>query len=348
MTTKDTNKDGTRTDALSGPAVSFGYETNSSAQQDAGTNLAYHVSSPELILPGLKAIQSPITSRSGNLERTGHRITGACTFYIPSLSYIKSLPEFSETTQFDELETYDKLLDMERIIIGDRDSASGYTFDSSTSSSTMSVNASSTNNKRLTVKNTLGESASASTGFHPSAHEIDRFQFRIKRSAAAGTSTAYINIIKLVPVVNNYNTNMQWEPTSGNGAPLPTSEEYVTIDVPFNVKVGSTTLIYIGGTGYEYTLNYEYPSSSENQETIREITGYRNSNSDEAYLSNMLIGVQNTGDTTVTVTIDDKNSILYKEAEWRVESIKDYRDEYMEVKAVRVRGDRASRRRAYG
>ena len=141
---------------------------------------------------------------------------------------------------------------------------------------------------------------------------------------------------------------MQWEPTSGNGAPLPTSEEYVTIDVPFNVKVGSTTLIYIGGTGYEYTLNYEYPSSSENQETIREITGYRNSNSDEAYLSNMLIGVQNTGDTTVTVTIDDKNSILYKEAEWRVESIKDYRDEYMEVKAVRVRGDRASRRRAYG
>jgi len=31
-----------------------------------------------------------------------------------------------------------------------------------------------------------------------------------------------------------------------------------------------------------------------------------------------------------------------------VDGIKDYRDELMEVKAVRVRGDRTSRRRAYG
>ena len=30
------------------------------------------------------------------------------------------------------------------------------------------------------------------------------------------------------------------------------------------------------------------------------------------------------------------------------ESIKDYRDEYMQISAVRIRGDRASRRRAYG
>ncbi len=29
-------------------------------------------------------------------------------------------------------------------------------------------------------------------------------------------------------------------------------------------------------------------------------------------------------------------------------AIKDYRDEYMEIGAVRVRGDRGSRRRAYG
>ena len=52
MTTKDTNKDGTRSESLSGPAVNFGYETNSSAAQTAGTNAAYHTNSPELILPG--------------------------------------------------------------------------------------------------------------------------------------------------------------------------------------------------------------------------------------------------------------------------------------------------------
>jgi predicted TIM-barrel fold metal-dependent hydrolase len=39
---------------------------------------------------------------------------------------------------------------------------------------------------------------------------------------------------------------------------------------------------------------------------------------------------------------------FYKAAEWRIESIKDYRDEYMQIAAVRVRGERSSRRRTYG
>ena len=46
--------------------------------------------------------------------------------------------------------------------------------------------------------------------------------------------------------------------------------------------------------------------------------------------------------------VELKDIYLYKDAEWRIESIKDYRDEYMQISAVRVRGDRASRRRAYG
>ena len=49
-----------------------------------------------------------------------------------------------------------------------------------------------------------------------------------------------------------------------------------------------------------------------------------------------------------SASVELKDIYLYKEAEWRVEGIKDYRDELMEVKAVRVRGDRTSRRRAYG
>ena len=97
-------------------AVNFGDEEISFASQSVSTNTAYHVNTPELIFHGLKAIQSPITSRSGKLERTGHRISGECTFYMPSLGYIRALDNFSETTQFDEIETYDKLIDMERII----------------------------------------------------------------------------------------------------------------------------------------------------------------------------------------------------------------------------------------
>jgi hypothetical protein len=49
-----------------------------------------------------------------------------------------------------------------------------------------------------------------------------------------------------------------------------------------------------------------------------------------------------------SAAMEIKDVYLYKEAEWRIDSIKDYRDEYMQIGAVRVRGERASRRRAYG
>ena len=59
-------------------------------------------------------------------------------------------------------------------------------------------------------------------------------------------------------------------------------------------------------------------------------------------LSSLIISLQS------SASVELKDIYLYKEAEWRIESIKDYRDEYMKISAVRVRGDRASRRRAYG
>ena len=52
--------------------------------------------------------------------------------------------------------------------------------------------------------------------------------------------------------------------------------------------------------------------------------------------------------TTSSGLVELKDIYLYKEAEWRIESIKDYRDEYIEIGAVRLRGDRGSRRRTYG
>ena len=52
--------------------------------------------------------------------------------------------------------------------------------------------------------------------------------------------------------------------------------------------------------------------------------------------------------TTAGTVIFVRNLELYKAAEWRIDSVKEYRDNYQEIKAVRVRGDRMSRRRAYG
>ena len=277
--------------ALSGPAVNFGYEDNSSAAQSAGTNTAYHVNSPELILPGLKAVQTPIISRSGELERTGHRITGSCTFYMPSLSYIRSLDNFSETTQFDELETYDKLLDVERIIQNP-------------------------SNVSATQQTTVFTFADETAGY-----EVDRIQFKIKTS---GT----LDYMTLVGNENSSTTSLKWD-----GTLALSSSEFTIIDIPVrDIAVGDTTTIYKDGTGTTFT--------AATNNTILDVDKLYGSSTHE--LTRFVI------ELTASAAVEIKDVYLYKSAEWRVETIKDFRDEYMEVGAVRVRGDRTSRRRAYG
>ena len=277
--------------ALSGPAVNFGYEGSSSAAQSAGTNTAYHINSPELVLPGLKAVQTPIISRSGELERTGHRITGSCTFYMPSLSYIRSLDNFSETTQFDELETYDKLLDVERIIQNP-------------------------SNVSATQQTTVFTFADETAGY-----EIDRIQFKIKTS---GT----LDYMTLVGNQNSSTTSLKWD-----GTLALSSSAFTTIDVPVrDIAVGDTTTIYKDGTGTTFT--------AATNNTILDVDKLYGSSTHE--LTRFVI------ELTASAAVEIKDVYLYKSAEWRVETIKDFRDEYMEVGAVRVRGDRTSRRRAYG
>ena len=293
MTTKadSTSGRGSGTTSLSGPAVSFGYEESSSAAQSAGTNASYHTSSPELILPGLNAIQSPIMSRSGKLERTGHRISGECTFYLPSLTYIRALDNFSETTQFDEIETYDKLIDMERIIQNP-------------------------SNVSATQQTTTISFADTSPGY-----EVDRIQFKIKTS---GT----LDFITLAGNEGGSARSLKWD-----GTLALSSSAFTTIDVPVrDIAVGDTTTIYKDGTGTTFT--------AATNDTILDVDKLYGAST---YDLTTLV-VQLTGSASVEL----KDIYLYKEAEWRVDGIKDYRDELMEVKAVRVRGDRTSRRRAYG
>jgi len=277
--------------ALSGPAVNFGYEDNSSAAQSAGTNTAYHVNSPELILPGLKAVQTPIISRSGELERTGHRITGSCTFYMPSLSYIKSLDNFSETTQFDELETYDKLLDVERIIQNPDDVA------------------------ETTQQTTTFTFSDATAGY-----EVDRVQFKIK---TGGT----LDYVQLSGNIGGSAATLKWD-----GSLALSSTEFVTVDLPVrNIAASDTTSVYKDGTASTFTAAL---TGSFDIDKL-----YGDSTNE---LSSLIVQLSSSS------TVELKEIYLYKSAEWRVETIKDFRDEYMEVGAVRVRGDRTSRRRAYG
>jgi hypothetical protein len=286
---------------LEGPAVSFGYEKTSSDAATAGTDTAYHASSPEIVLPGLTMLQSPIVSRRGRLERLGHRISGACKFYAPSLDYIKALPNFTDTIAFSELESYDKLYDIERII----QKVASLSFDNGTS---------------FTLK-TFDDSAAG--------YEVDRLQFKIKTSGTLTGITLNGN--------DGGNRSLKW-----GGSLALSSTDYITIDVPLrDIKVNGqaghtgasdTTSIYKDGARTVFT------ASTDN--TILDLDKLYGDSTNE--LSSLIISLQS------SASVELRDIYLYKEAEWRVESIKDYRDEYMQLAAVRVRGDRASRRRAYG
>ena len=201
-----------------GPAVNFGYEksTNTTVASDASEEV-YHVITPELVLPGLKAVQTPIVSRSGELERTGHRITGSCTFYMPSLSYIKSLDNFSETTQFDELETYDKLLDIERILQNPSDVSA-------------------------TQQTTVFTFADETSGY-----EADRIQFKIKTS---GT----LDYMTLVGNQNSSTTSLKWDGTLALSSSVFTTIDIPIRDIAVGDTTTIYTYTFINPLNGEWIL----------------------------------------------------------------------------------------------
>ena len=287
-----------RTTQMSGPPVTFGYESTDSTQTLAANvdgyiskDTVYYVDSPEIMLPGLKAYQSPIVSRVGKLERTGHRITGACTFHIPPLSIIKALDNFTDCKAFSEIETYDTFFDIERSIIRPTDTG------------------------EVTQQTTTFTMSSNQPGY-----EIDRLQFKIK-------TVGVLDYVLLTGLQNNVSTTLKWD-----GNLTLSSSDFITVDLPISkISATDTTSIYKDGTRSEYT------AAITGNFDIDKMFG-----DSENKLQTVIVQL------TASVAVDIKDIYLYKACEWSVENIKDYRDEYMAIGAVRVRGDRTSRRRAYG
>jgi hypothetical protein len=321
MTTKDINKDGTRTDALAGPAVSFGYETSENTTVTASTDRAYHVDSPEIVIPGLTMLQSPILSRSGTLERGGFRVTGGCTFYAPSLDYIKALDNFKNAVAFAELESYDKLIDIERILLTPADID-------------------------ITVDGNIQTVATFSDA--TSGYEIDRLQFKAEIQNSSDSNYENLSSIRIGGNISGSDAYLQWAPlpiaqggNDNDGVKVRTTagnNEYnlnaMVVDLPIKgVEAGDTTTIWENGTGFIYS------ASITNNFDIDKLIG--DSNNELGYIK-IALGTPFDDDCKIS------NIKLYKQAEWRIEAIKDYRDEYMQISAARVRGSRASRRRAYG
>jgi hypothetical protein len=110
--------------------------------------------------------------------------------------------------------------------------------------------------------------------------------------------------------------------------------KYHIIDLPLSGVDASDKAYYIyvpssGATGIR-TATATIGSSFD----IKDIDGETNT------LTNVVITSNDTGMTT-------KDLRLYKAGEWRIESIKEYRDEYMELGCTKIRGEKGSYRRAF-
>ena len=290
-------KDDASAAELSGPPVNFGYESSSTADatftktQDSGTVTHRYTSTPELTIGGLKVLQTPVISRSGILERTGHRITGECQFYTPSLATIKQLDNFAETSQFDEFEAYDKFIDIERAVYTPSD-------------------ISSTGNQTIFI--------SEGSTYNP-GYEVDRIRFKIK-------TADNLESITLNGQEDGSGVALRWEAID-----TCTPTDWLLIDLPIrDITANDTKEVYQNGTGLTFTAD---PVTLD----VDKLSGDSSN-----YLSYLQIA------TSSSNLIELKDINIYKSAEWSLETIKDYRDEYMQISAVRVRGERASRRRAYG
>lgn len=361
--------------------------TDTANDKDAHANdEQWYQSTPALSLTGLKAVQNPIVSRGGTSERGGFRTTGECIFYMPSLSYIQQLPNFKNVRQFTDIEVYDKFIDQEHIIIGgdyteDTQNAPYYGISEFDPIAHLTAHNRETN-QRLYFYNNDGVK-SGTAPFYMAGHDIDRIQLKVRcHSYSHANAKPFINAVGFHPAGNQAGLSLTMKGsgtvTKEEGVPLPLSGtvgidvpergDWVTLDFPFNKGHDtSTSYFHTGGTVGQIDSNLHniwvdgtdtyYPfylanlmfdgAGGDLAFILEEVDG-----NVDRYLSYINVECAN-GSTAqnsseVKIEIDPLSVKLYKQAEWRVESIKDYRDEYMEVHCTRVRGERPSMRRTYG
>ena len=171
------------------------------------------------------------------------------------------------------------------------------------------------------IASTGNQTINISTGstYNP-GYTVDRIRFKIKTADTLLTIT-------LNGTEGGASKSLVWTVTDAF-AP----SDWVLIDLPIRDIGAATDTEEVWVNGVNYTLT---PSTR----TLDVDKLYGDSNN---YLSSLVIA------TSSSSAIELKDINIYKSAEWSLESIKDYRDEYMHIKAVRVRGDRTSRRRAHG
>jgi len=160
--------------------------------------------------------------------------------------------------------------------------------------------------------------------------EGDRLQFKV-------TDDDGTNRVTTVVLNASGSKTLTWEFDSSTNFD---NAKYHIIDLPLSGVSASDKAYYIyvpssGATGIR-TATATIGSSFD----IKDIDGESSGGPSNITLTNIVITSNAGGMTT-------KDLRIYKAGEWRIEDIKEYRDEYMELGCVKIRGERGSRRRAY-
>jgi hypothetical protein len=364
-TVKDANADGSgRTDALAGPAVSFGYETSDNTTRVAGVDRAYHVKVNETNVSGLRGLIVPTVTSTSTLSKAGYSFSGSSDIYLPTVQSLKAatgtgidntagagefysfvkdtLSSIANDSYFDRFEPLDEFIDIERIVYDPTDLLAqtsgdlGVTFGSG-----------------ILYQKTVGGTLS-----HMFANGMTRLKFSlIAEDVQARPSLKYIEIAGSDLPASGTDVDavkLRWT-FSGNGIQLPSKnnnavpanlKEIMTIDLPLihtdgtPIKTGDTYEFYHGTATAAVTAG---GFNNNNEFELNKFAG------DGNYDNNGEINsiTYNFGGGTVG-SYDITDLVFYESAHWVVHDILEYRDEYIKLKCLKHRGSSPARRRAHG
>ena len=296
------------------------YRTAIQSKDDYGVESTTVAAGNEgLTIPNIDAFIAPIVTQTDNFTRAGHTVVGSATIYIPSLSTIKnnilgvsdSGAHSTTLSSFNELESKDILYDMEQIIYNPSDSP---------------VNDGTGSDRADTWNFFTGQTL---PGF-----QMDRLQFKIRRIIENSGTTIWNGIlvdkIDEIKIIDDNNDEIVLEATSPTLAPrVGPNNVWNTFDLPImGLSVGDKMPYYLNGYYLEFnvkTVGFDIKDMEGSTNTIKQV---------------QIIFAE-------SVNLEFKDVYLYKAGEWRINAIKEYRDEYMELACAKIRGERGSRRRAY-
>ena len=305
-------KDDASAAELSGPPVNFGYESSSTTPATFDKVQDSGTITHRYINTPELTIGGLKVLQTPVISRSGKLERTGARISGECSFYTPSLATVRALPEFSETTQFDEFESYDKFIDIEREV---YKPNDLTLPGDKTINISSTSRN---LDNITLEDLSVGSTYNP-GYEVDRIRFKIKTAVA-------LSSITLNGKEGDADKTLVWTATDAY-----TSTDWVLIDLPIrDITAGETKEIQVNGIGKTFTAN---PVTLN----VDKLSGDSNN-----YLSSLII-------TTLSSNLTELKDInIYKSAEWSLETIKDYRDEYMIIKAVRTRGDRTSRRRTYG